>query len=46
MYALPQSVFIPPIAFDNNDNARVSNINAVLETFKRQAMVELIRVCP
>jgi putative aldouronate transport system substrate-binding protein len=41
-WALPQSIFIPPIAFDDNDNARVSDINAVLETFKQQAMVEFI----
>jgi hypothetical protein len=41
-WSLPQSVFIPPIAFDDNDNARVSDINAVLSDFKQQAMVEFI----
>jgi putative aldouronate transport system substrate-binding protein len=41
-WTLPQSVFIPPIAFDDNDNARISDINAVLNDFKQQAMVEFI----
>jgi putative aldouronate transport system substrate-binding protein len=41
-WKLPQSVFIPPIAFDDNDNARISDINAVLNDFKQQAMVEFI----
>jgi putative aldouronate transport system substrate-binding protein len=41
-WALPQSVFIPPIAFNDDDNARVSDINAVLSDFKQQAMVEFI----
>jgi putative aldouronate transport system substrate-binding protein len=41
-WTMPQSFFIPPIAFDDNDNSRISDINAVLETFKQQVMVEFI----
>jgi putative aldouronate transport system substrate-binding protein len=41
-WAKPQSVFIPPLAFDDNDNSRISDINAVLTPFKAQAIVEFI----
>jgi putative aldouronate transport system substrate-binding protein len=41
-YMMPQDVFIPPIALSDDDNARISDINAVLATFIDQAMVEYI----
>jgi putative aldouronate transport system substrate-binding protein len=41
-WALPQSSFIPPIAFSDDDNARISDINAVLKPYKEQAIVEFI----
>ena len=41
-YALPQSVFIPPLAFSDDDNTRMADINAVLVDYKKQVMVEFI----
>ena len=41
-WALPQSAFIPPIAFSDDDNTKIADINAVLVDYKKQAMVEFI----
>jgi hypothetical protein len=41
-WAKDQSMFIPPIALNDTDNARVSDIGAVLDPFRDQAMVEFI----
>jgi len=41
-YALPQSMFIPPLAFSDSDNTRMADINAVLVDYKKQVMVEFI----
>jgi hypothetical protein len=39
---MPDSLFIPPAAFSDDDNARLSDINAMLEEYKTQAFVEFI----
>jgi putative aldouronate transport system substrate-binding protein len=41
-YTMPQSLFIPPLALDDADNARVADITATLETYKTQSFVEFI----
>ncbi|MDR1901676.1 MAG: extracellular solute-binding protein [Treponema sp.] len=41
-YEMPAGYFIPPIAMDETDTARLADINANLETFKEQACVEFI----
>jgi hypothetical protein len=39
---LPQSYFIPPLAFNDADNSRIADINAVLVDYKRRAITEFI----
>jgi putative aldouronate transport system substrate-binding protein len=41
-WTMPASVFIPPLAFNDTDNARYSDINATLDPFKDQAITEFI----
>jgi putative aldouronate transport system substrate-binding protein len=41
-YAKPESMFIPPQALSDDDAARLSDINAVLNPYKDQAFVEFI----
>jgi putative aldouronate transport system substrate-binding protein len=41
-FALPNSVFIPPVLMSEADKTRYSDINAVLDPFKKQAFVEFI----
>jgi putative aldouronate transport system substrate-binding protein len=41
-WAKPSSLFIPTLTLNENDNARVSDIRAVLDTYKRKAFVEFI----
>jgi hypothetical protein len=41
-YALPNSVFIPPLLKSEADNTRLADINVVLGPFKEQAIVEFI----
>jgi putative aldouronate transport system substrate-binding protein len=41
-YAMPDSLFIPPVSFADDDNARLADINAMLEEYKTQAFVEFI----
>jgi len=41
-YDLPASLFIPPAALNDIDNARVADINAALNPYKSQAFVEFI----
>jgi putative aldouronate transport system substrate-binding protein len=41
-YAMPTELFIPPLSISDDDNARVSDILATLETYKDQVMVEFI----
>jgi putative aldouronate transport system substrate-binding protein len=41
-YALPNSVFIPPVLMNETDKARYADINAVLDPFKQQVFVEFI----
>jgi hypothetical protein len=41
-YAMPESIFLPPMALDDADNARVSDITAVLNPYKNQAFAEFI----
>jgi putative aldouronate transport system substrate-binding protein len=41
-YGMPNDLFIPPLALSEADNARISDINAVLEPYKEQACVEFI----
>jgi putative aldouronate transport system substrate-binding protein len=41
-YGMPNNLFIPPLALNDTDNARISDINAVLEPYKEQACVEFI----
>jgi putative aldouronate transport system substrate-binding protein len=41
-YGMPNDLFIPPLALNDDDNARLSDINAVLEPYKEQACVEFI----
>jgi hypothetical protein len=39
-WAIPDEYFIPPMALSPEDNARVADINAVLDPFKLQAFSE------
>jgi putative aldouronate transport system substrate-binding protein len=41
-WLIPSSNFIPPVALNDADNARVSDINAVLNPYKEQVIVEFI----
>lgn len=41
-WAIPDEYFIPPMALSPEDNARVADINAVLDPFKLQAFSEFI----
>jgi putative aldouronate transport system substrate-binding protein len=41
-HALPASGFVPPLVMSDVDNARVADINAVLDPFQKQAFVEFI----
>jgi putative aldouronate transport system substrate-binding protein len=41
-FALPNNAFIPPVLMNETDKARYSDINAVLDPFKKQAIVEFI----
>jgi putative aldouronate transport system substrate-binding protein len=41
-YAMPNSVFIPPVLMNDTDKTRYADINAVLDPFKQQAIVEFI----
>jgi putative aldouronate transport system substrate-binding protein len=41
-YGMPNDLFIPPLALSDTDNERISDINAVLESYKEQACVEFI----
>jgi hypothetical protein len=41
-YAMPQAVFIPPMAMSDDDNTRISDIRAVLDPFLDRACVEFI----
>jgi putative aldouronate transport system substrate-binding protein len=41
-YAMPQTVFIPPMAMSDDDNTRISDIRAVLDPFLDRACVEFI----
>jgi putative aldouronate transport system substrate-binding protein len=41
-YAMPGSVFIPPMALSDDDNSRYSDIYAVLDPFLERAAVEFI----
>jgi putative aldouronate transport system substrate-binding protein len=41
-YAIPASIFIPPMQLSAADATRVADINAVLDPFKEQVMVEFI----
>jgi putative aldouronate transport system substrate-binding protein len=41
-YAMPESIFLPPMALDDADNARVSDITAVLDPYKSQAFAEFV----
>jgi hypothetical protein len=41
-YAVPQNMFIPPQPLNDEDATRVADINAVLDIFKKQAIVEFI----
>jgi putative aldouronate transport system substrate-binding protein len=41
-YALPDNVFIPPVLMNEADKSRYSDINAVLDPFKKQVFVEFI----
>jgi putative aldouronate transport system substrate-binding protein len=41
-YEMPPSYFIPPIAMNEADTARLADINASLDTYKEQACVEFI----
>jgi putative aldouronate transport system substrate-binding protein len=41
-YAMPESVFIPPLALNDDDNSRYSDIYAVLDPFLERASVEFI----
>jgi len=41
-YKMDDSIFLPPMALDDNDNARVTDINAVLDPYKSQAFAEFV----
>jgi putative aldouronate transport system substrate-binding protein len=41
-YKMPDDLFIPLMALNDADNARVTDINAVLNSFKEQAISEFI----
>jgi putative aldouronate transport system substrate-binding protein len=41
-YALPNNVFISPVLMNDADKTRYSDINAVLDPFKKQVFVEFI----
>jgi putative aldouronate transport system substrate-binding protein len=41
-YAMPQSIFIPPMALSDDDNSRYSDINAVLGPFLDRVAVEFV----
>jgi putative aldouronate transport system substrate-binding protein len=41
-YEMSNDYFLPPLAMNDNDSARVSDINAVLSTYRDQAAVEFI----
>jgi putative aldouronate transport system substrate-binding protein len=41
-YAMPNSVFIPPLIMNTADTSRAADINAVLDPFKKQVFVEFI----
>jgi putative aldouronate transport system substrate-binding protein len=41
-YEIPASYFIPPLAMNEIDGARLADINATLNTYKEQAAVEFI----
>jgi putative aldouronate transport system substrate-binding protein len=41
-YKMNDNVFVPPMALDDADNARIADINAVLDSFKGQAIAEFI----
>jgi putative aldouronate transport system substrate-binding protein len=41
-FAMPNEYFIPPLSLSETDNARIADINAVLNEYKNQAFVEFI----
>jgi len=41
-YAMPESLFIPPIGMEDVDNERYSDINAVLNSYRDKAFTEFI----
>jgi putative aldouronate transport system substrate-binding protein len=41
-YEIPQKYFIPPVALNDTDNKRVADINAVLGSYKDQAIAEFV----
>jgi putative aldouronate transport system substrate-binding protein len=41
-WKIPQEYFIPPLAMNDADNIRLSDINAVLNSYKQQAFAEFI----
>jgi putative aldouronate transport system substrate-binding protein len=41
-YGIPAKYFIPPIVFNEEDNARISDINATVRTYRETARAEFI----
>jgi putative aldouronate transport system substrate-binding protein len=41
-WEIPSTYFIPPLALNDDDNARMADINAVLNSYKDQAFTEFI----
>jgi putative aldouronate transport system substrate-binding protein len=41
-WAKPDSIFLPPLSLSDADNARVSDINAVLNSYRNKALTEFI----
>jgi putative aldouronate transport system substrate-binding protein len=41
-YGIPAKYFIPPLVLNDDDNTRIADINAVLNSYKEQTMVEFI----
>lgn len=41
-YALPEDIFIPPLALDEMDSSRIADINAVFKPWRLQTYVEFI----
>jgi putative aldouronate transport system substrate-binding protein len=41
-YAMPDSLFVPPMALSDEDDARITDINVMLNSYKQQAIAEFI----